>query len=104
MRVGTPVRRSGELPHRVPIREALPMPEPRSATRGSFRVLRSVAPALAALPESELDGEVRRIVGRESRLAWKARLEIGHPALLLDATELTAKTRALAAADEEVRK
>ncbi len=70
----------------------------------TFRVLRSVAPALAGLREAELDGEVRRIIGRESRLAWKARLESEHPALLLDAAELAVKTRALAAADEEVRK
>ena len=47
-----------------------------------------MAPALTRLPEAELDAEVRRIIARESRFAWKARLESEHPALLLDAAEL----------------
>lgn len=70
----------------------------------AFRALRAVAPALAQLPPDSLDGEVRRIFTRESRLAWKARLERERPALLFEAEELAAKREALAAADREMRK
>ena len=38
-----------------------------------FRTLRALEARLADIPEDELDFEVRRIIGRESRLAWKSR-------------------------------
>ncbi len=69
----------------------------------AFRALRTVAPALRQLPDGALDGEVRRIFARESRLAWKAHLEGERPALLFEAAELEAKREALAAADREMR-
>lgn len=70
----------------------------------TFAVLRGVSAALAKLPEVELDDEVRRTIERESRLAWKARLEAKHPALLLETAELQAKARALAEADRQMRR
>lgn len=69
----------------------------------ALRDLRAVAPALRQLPADALDGEVRRIFTRESRLAWKARLESERPALLFEAAELAAKREALASADREMR-
>lgn len=68
-----------------------------------FRRLRTIEVALAALPANELDGEVRRIIGRESRLAWKGRLEGANPALQFETTELKAKAEALAQADVDMR-
>ncbi len=70
----------------------------------TFAVLRGVSAVLAKLPEAELDDEVRRTIERESRLAWKARLEAKHPALLLETAELQAKARALAEADRQMRR
>jgi primosomal replication protein N'' len=69
----------------------------------TFRVLRAIEDKLAAIPEQELDAEIRRIIGRESRLAWKSRLEGTHPELLLDAAELQSKADMLSAADREMR-
>lgn len=68
-----------------------------------FRTLRNVEERLRAIPEEELDAEVRRIIGRESRLAWKSRLEGLHPELLLDAAELQSKAEMLSAADSDMR-
>jgi primosomal replication protein N'' len=70
----------------------------------AFRALRLAGAWLGGIPEVELDGEVRRILGRESRLAWKSRLEGDHPVLLLEASELKAKGEALAQADGEIRR
>ena len=72
--------------------------------RQLFRILRAVAPALSALPEAELDDEVRRLLGRESRLAWKTRLETAFPVLQFETSELGTKAAALAQADAEIRK
>jgi len=72
-------------------------------TRTVFRALRGVAPALQAIPERELEAEVRRTLGRESRLAWKTLLENERPVLLLEASELEAKAEALAQADRDMR-
>jgi primosomal replication protein N'' len=69
-----------------------------------FRVLRSLEARLELIPEHELDAQVRRIIGRESRLAWKSRLEGAHPALLFGASELQAKAEMLAEADQEMRR
>ncbi len=68
-----------------------------------FAALRSIEPALTALPQGTLDQTVRRLLLRESRLAWKARLERERPTLLFDAAELETKARSLAAADVEMR-
>lgn len=82
---------------------------PRAQQLNSFALsvlkqLRGVAAKLMDLPEEALDGEVRRILGRESRLAWKARLESEQPVLHFDRAELDSKARALAQADGEMRK
>ncbi|RWB93114.1 MAG: DUF4011 domain-containing protein [Mesorhizobium sp.] len=69
----------------------------------AFRALRAAAEALGTISEAGLDGEVRRILGRESRLAWKTRLERDHPALLFEASELEAKVEALSHADRDMR-
>jgi hypothetical protein len=69
-----------------------------------FRVLRGVESSLAALDPLQLDREVRRTIERESRLAWKARLEEDNPVLLLEAEELASKTKALADLDQQMRK
>ncbi len=69
----------------------------------TFAALRSVAGELAGLPAEQLEAEVRRMIGRDARLAWKARLENGHPVLASDESELRSKVRSLAAADEQMR-
>ncbi len=69
-----------------------------------FAALRAVSSGLDTLPEADLDGVVRRIIGRESRLAWRLRLEGERSELALDAQELGAKATALAEADREMRK
>ncbi|MCI3132059.1 AAA domain-containing protein [Phenylobacterium aquaticum] len=69
-----------------------------------LKALRAVAQALMQVPEPELETEVRRTLGRESRLAWKGRLEAGTPILHFEASELEAKARALAQADVEMRR
>ncbi|HKY30812.1 MAG TPA: AAA domain-containing protein, partial [Pyrinomonadaceae bacterium] len=68
-----------------------------------FRVLRSVESLLPRDPV-QLDQEVRRTIERESRLAWKARLEDENPLLLFDAAELQSKVKALADLDQQMRK
>lgn len=69
-----------------------------------FRALRRAAPVLRAVKSGELDEVVRRTIGREARLAWKARREQAEPLLLTEASELAAKSAALAAADAEMRR
>jgi len=69
-----------------------------------FAVLRTVAPTLSQLPEDQLDAEVRRTIARESRLAWKSRLELEHPTLLLETAELQVKAQALTFADAQMRR
>jgi DNA polymerase III delta prime subunit len=69
----------------------------------TLRTLRGAEKLLSKLQKADLDSEVRRIVGRESRLAWKARLESELPSLLFSADELQAKVRGLATADREMR-
>jgi hypothetical protein len=73
---------------------------------GALQVLRGLRAAeapLGQLPERELEAEVRRILGREARLAWKTMMEGERPVLLLEAAELEAKAEALAIADREMR-
>jgi hypothetical protein len=66
-------------------------------------VLRSAATELERLPLEELDGEIRRILAREARLAWKVRLEMTEPVLMYERAEIDAKVTALAAADRRMR-
>jgi primosomal replication protein N'' len=69
-----------------------------------FRVLRGIEGALAAFSGEALEEVVRGTLAREARLAWKARMERENPALLLEASELQAKVRALDEADREMRR
>lgn len=96
------------------ISDALPSIEPylRFRRRASslsplvlaiFGVLRSIESSLANLDPLRLDHEVRRTIGRESRLAWKTRLEEDNPLLLLEAAELESKVKALSDADKQMR-
>jgi primosomal replication protein N'' len=73
------------------------------STLAVFRVLRAAASALANLQDAELNHEVRRTIRREALLAWKARMEVETPSLLLEAAELEAKVSALATADDQMR-
>jgi len=73
-------------------------------SRSVLRALRTEASGLERAPASDLDGLVRGILQRESRTAWKERLEAAHPALLLEADELISRAEALATADQEMRK
>jgi hypothetical protein len=69
-----------------------------------FRVFRGIELTLASLNPTDLEQEVRRTIERESRLAWKTRLEDSNPLLLLEAAELESKVTALSVANEQMRK
>ncbi|PTM39383.1 uncharacterized protein DUF4011 [Bosea sp. 124] len=68
-----------------------------------FARLASIRTLLESLTPEALESTVRRIIGTEARLAWKARIEQAHPALLLDAGELESKAQLLASADRDMR-
>lgn len=69
-----------------------------------FATLRDKQQALEAIPADTLEAEVRRLLNREARLAWKRQLELHHPALQLERGETEARVSALAAADVEMRR
>jgi hypothetical protein len=69
-----------------------------------FRLLRGVDDRLSAIDPALLDASIRTIIGRESRLAWKSRIEATSPALLFEASELEGRAEALAEADKEMRR
>lgn len=68
-----------------------------------FAELARIRDKLEGLDDEALEPVVRRILATEARLAWKSRLETANPTLLLEAAELEAKAKALAAADQEMR-
>ena len=68
-----------------------------------FTQLARIRNHLSMLSESELENTVRRIIGIEGRLAWKARLEEGDSSLLFEAGELEAKAASLTVAHREMR-
>lgn len=68
-----------------------------------FGELSRIREKLEAIDTADFEPLVRRIMGTEARLAWKARLEAADPTLLLEADELEAKAKSLAAADREMR-
>lgn len=93
-----------ELPHVAPFqRFRARVPHLGDEAMAVFGELSRIRDRLEPLSETELEQTVRRVIGIESRLAWKSRLEEQHPALLLEAAELEMKTVALAAADREMR-
>lgn len=69
-----------------------------------FGVLRSKDALLAEIPDAQLESETRRIIAREARLAWKARIEADNPTLLYETGEIQSKIRALAEADLAMRR
>ncbi len=69
-----------------------------------FTTLRDKQAALASIPADALEAEIRRLLNREARLAWKRQLELHHPALLLEHGETAARVSALATADVEMRR
>lgn len=68
-----------------------------------FSVLRSIENQLSGIPENELEEEVRRVISREARLAWKARIEAKKPELLIGRNEIASKIAALDEADRKMR-
>lgn len=68
-----------------------------------FAELARIRGRLESLPAAELEPVVRRIIATEARLAWKMRLEVDDPTLLLEAAELEAKAASLGNADHEMR-
>jgi primosomal replication protein N'' len=69
-----------------------------------FAVMRTYELYLPNIPAENLDEEVRRTINREARLGWKRRMEQDSPELLLEQTEMTAKVKSLATADDEMRR
>lgn len=74
-----------------------------NSERAIFRTLRAKEGALLQIPADDLETEVRRMIEREARLAWKARLEEQRPILLNDRDELTSRVKALEECDKEIR-
>ena len=68
-----------------------------------LRRLRASEAALSNIPAAELEAETRRLISREARLEWKARMEARDPILLLEADELQGKVVALERTNAEMR-
>lgn len=68
-----------------------------------FKTMRKAQKVLDALPPSEIDREIRRIIGREARLAWKERIERANPVLRAGRTDLEAKAKSLGEALNKMR-
>ncbi|MES3100589.1 AAA domain-containing protein [Sphingomonas faeni] len=79
------------------------VPQLGEGAMAAFAELARIQDRLAVLDEASLEATVRRILAIEGRLAWKARIEGEHPALLLEAGELEAKSVSLSTADREMR-
>src|SRR5690606_39272855 len=69
-----------------------------------FAMFRVKQELLREIPIDGLEQEVRRILNREARLAWKRHFEEDEPALLLEDHELKSKISSLAEADVQMRK
>jgi primosomal replication protein N'' len=69
-----------------------------------FRILREKNAELSEVPSLDLEAEIRRIINREARLAWKSRLERSEPALLYERSEIESKVASLAEACAEMRR
>lgn len=69
-----------------------------------FKTLRTKESLLLELPVDEIESETRRIIQREARLAWKARIEAENPTLLAEAAEIRIKITSLAEADAAMRR
>jgi primosomal replication protein N'' len=69
----------------------------------AFALLRTKETLLERLDPGALEGEVRRILGREARLGWKRRHEDAAPDLHLERAEIESRVASLAALDVEMR-
>lgn len=69
-----------------------------------FAELRDVEEALSQLPKADLEHEVRRVIRREARLAWKTTMENNNPTLLDEISETENKIKELSKADAEMRR
>ncbi|WP_229664633.1 AAA domain-containing protein [Sphingomonas metalli] len=93
-----------ELPHVVAYqRFRARVPQLGDDAMAVFGQLARIRDRLEELPRVELEPTVRRIMGIEARLAWKARMEAANPTLMLEADELEAKAASLKTADREMR-
>jgi primosomal replication protein N'' len=68
-----------------------------------FRILRSKSAELANVDPDRLEDETGRLIQREARLAWKARIESQRPTLLNEFAELQSKIKAIDEADRNMR-
>lgn len=66
-------------------------------------VLRGKESQLLAIPTADLDDAVRRVLGREARLAWKQVMEQTTPELSMERRELGNKVEVLEQLDKEMR-
>lgn len=66
-------------------------------------VLRGKESQLLAIPAADLEDVVRRILGREARLAWKQVMELSTPELSMERRELANKVSVLEQLDKEMR-
>jgi primosomal replication protein N'' len=73
-------------------------------TLATFAVLRSVEAALESVAAPRLAAEVRRTIGREARIAWKARMETDEPALVVESDEIESRIAALTSEDAKLRR
>ncbi len=98
-------RVAAEAPHAVAAyqRFRARVPQLGNAAMATFAELARIRDRLSTLDEMSLEVTVRRILATEGRLAWKSRIEGDHPALLLEAGELEAKSASLASADRDMR-
>lgn len=79
------------------------VPQLEAEIMACFGELSRIRGELELLPIVHLEPAVRRIIAAEARLAWKGRLEMASPELLLEADELDAKVQSLAEADRKMR-
>lgn len=67
-----------------------------------FASLRTVDSELSKIPDNCLEEEVRILINRQARLAWKAKIEQKYPVLLLDRIDLEYKINKLRTLDKEI--
>jgi primosomal replication protein N'' len=67
-----------------------------------FAMLREWQGKFDKVSQADLDPMVRRTIRREALLAWKGRIEVTQPQLLVEAGEILQKVTSLAALDREV--
>ena len=77
------------------------IPTLTAATIKCLTILRRYQAALSALPREDIAAVIARTLARESRLAWKERLEKNQPSVLLERDALTARIKRLEKLDHE---